>query len=215
ILKSIEFSSSSYRNDEQNNDQTVTIPKKSLEILLLEKNRALQNENTQVKVAHQDLESNNYHHCHHCSHCHNLPSAVVPSLVPPISISHSSLYLTPSSTSSDIRSSAATTTTTMYSSLDLSSFISKTKVISNESETSPIRTFNIDLSNMLCNNKDSKSNSESLFKKENESVISNTSALLSQKVCPLTNLTTSINDNITPTNIPLTTINSHNLNKLS
>ncbi len=53
ILKSIEFPSLNRSND----DQTNNIPKKSLEILLLEKNRALQSEQTQIKVAHSDLES--------------------------------------------------------------------------------------------------------------------------------------------------------------
>ncbi len=53
ILKSIEFPSSNRSNDEQ----TSNVPKKSLEILLLEKNRALQSEQTQIKVAHADLES--------------------------------------------------------------------------------------------------------------------------------------------------------------
>ncbi len=53
ILKSIEFPSSNRSHD----DQTPNIPKKSLEILLLEKNRALQSEQTQIKVAHADLES--------------------------------------------------------------------------------------------------------------------------------------------------------------
>jgi len=53
ILKSIEFPSSHRLNDEQTNNP----PKKSLEILLLEKNRALQSEQTQIKVAHSDLES--------------------------------------------------------------------------------------------------------------------------------------------------------------
>jgi homeobox protein cut-like len=53
ILKSIEFPSTNRSND----DQTTNIPKKSLEILLLEKNRALQSEQTQIKVAHADLES--------------------------------------------------------------------------------------------------------------------------------------------------------------
>jgi len=53
ILKSIEFPSLNRSND----DQTNNIPKKSLEILLLEKNRALQSEQTQIKVAHADLES--------------------------------------------------------------------------------------------------------------------------------------------------------------
>jgi homeobox protein cut-like len=52
ILKSIEFPSTNRSNDEQTNN----IPKKSLEILLLEKNRALQSEQTQIKVAHADLE---------------------------------------------------------------------------------------------------------------------------------------------------------------
>lgn len=50
ILKSIEFSAST-------NEQSSNLPKKSLEILLLEKNRALQSEQTQIKVAHADLES--------------------------------------------------------------------------------------------------------------------------------------------------------------
>jgi len=54
ILKSIEFSSSNRSDDEQNNSNS---PKKSLEILLLEKNRALQSEQTQTKVAYADLES--------------------------------------------------------------------------------------------------------------------------------------------------------------
>jgi len=53
ILKSIEFPSLNRSNDEQ----TSNVPKKSLEILLLEKNRALQSEQTQIKVAHADLES--------------------------------------------------------------------------------------------------------------------------------------------------------------
>jgi hypothetical protein len=60
ILKSIEFSSS----NRSNNDQTNNVPKKSLEVLLLEKNRALQSEQTQMKIAHADLESRlrqNYH----------------------------------------------------------------------------------------------------------------------------------------------------------
>ncbi|CAF1153752.1 unnamed protein product [Didymodactylos carnosus] len=38
ILKSIEFSSSSYRNDEQNNDQTVTMPKNAVRKLLAQHN---------------------------------------------------------------------------------------------------------------------------------------------------------------------------------
>jgi len=53
ILKSIEFPSLNRSND----DQTNNPPKKSLEILLLEKNRTLQSEQTQIKVAHADLES--------------------------------------------------------------------------------------------------------------------------------------------------------------
>ncbi|CAF1530145.1 unnamed protein product, partial [Adineta ricciae] len=66
-------------------------PKKSLEILLLEKNRALQSEQTQMKVAHADLESkNNHHSCRHCSspcsHQTNtlsiLPSPLSPSQLP-------------------------------------------------------------------------------------------------------------------------------------
>ena len=42
------------RSTDENNPNS---PKKSLEILLLEKNRSLQSENTQVKVAFTDLES--------------------------------------------------------------------------------------------------------------------------------------------------------------
>ncbi|CAF1332437.1 unnamed protein product, partial [Didymodactylos carnosus] len=93
-LKSIEFSSSSYLNNEQNNDQTgtrdndgqaVIIQKKSLELLLSKKNRTTSSENTQVKVADQDLQ------------------------IPSVPVSHSQLYLT-SSTSSDIRPSSLTTT---------------------------------------------------------------------------------------------------------
>ncbi len=53
ILKSIEFPSLNRSNDDQTNNH----PKKSLEILLLEKNRTLQSEQTQIKVAHADLES--------------------------------------------------------------------------------------------------------------------------------------------------------------
>jgi hypothetical protein len=48
ILKSIEFSNSS---DESNE----SIQGKSLEMLLMEKNRALQTENTQVKVANNEI----------------------------------------------------------------------------------------------------------------------------------------------------------------
>ncbi|CAF1484562.1 unnamed protein product, partial [Adineta steineri] len=52
ILKSIEFPSMNRSNDEQTNN----LSKKSLETLLLEKNRTLQSENTQMKVANADLE---------------------------------------------------------------------------------------------------------------------------------------------------------------
>ncbi|CAF4281820.1 unnamed protein product, partial [Rotaria sordida] len=87
ILKSIEFPSS----NNLTNDQTSNVPKKSLEILLLEKNRALQSEQTQIKVAHTDLESNINHHSyrHHpssCSHQTNTLS-LLSSPSSPISIS--------------------------------------------------------------------------------------------------------------------------------
>ncbi|UJR22316.1 hypothetical protein I4U23_025378 [Adineta vaga] len=53
---------------ELTNRSTDDQPKKSLEILLLEKNRALQSEQTQMKVAHADLESKiNHQSCCHCS----------------------------------------------------------------------------------------------------------------------------------------------------
>ena len=54
ILKSIEFASPNHSDDEQTVNNS---PKKSLEMLLLEKNRALQSEQTQMKVTNIDLES--------------------------------------------------------------------------------------------------------------------------------------------------------------
>ncbi|CAF2753995.1 unnamed protein product [Rotaria sp. Silwood2] len=92
ILKSIEFPSS----NNSNNDQTSNVPKKSLEILLLEKNRALQSEQTQIKVAHADLESNTNHHSYRhysspCSHQTNTLSLLSsPSSPIPISLKSSS-----------------------------------------------------------------------------------------------------------------------------
>ena len=53
ILKSIEFPAAHRASD----DSTAPTNKKSLELLLLEKNRALQTEQTQLKVAFADLES--------------------------------------------------------------------------------------------------------------------------------------------------------------
>ncbi|CAF3670769.1 unnamed protein product [Rotaria sp. Silwood1] len=98
ILKSIEFSSST----NSNNDQTSSVPKKSLEILLLEKNRALQSEQTQMKVAHADLESNTNHHSYrHYSSCSHQPNtlSLLSSPSSPISIP---LKLSSQSTNSNI-----------------------------------------------------------------------------------------------------------------
>ncbi len=53
ILKSIEFSTSNRSND----DQTENLPQKPFETLLLEKNRPLQGEQTQMKVPQTDSES--------------------------------------------------------------------------------------------------------------------------------------------------------------
>jgi hypothetical protein len=53
ILKSIEFSTSNRSND----DQTENLPKKPSETLLLDKNRPLQGEQTQMKVSQTDSES--------------------------------------------------------------------------------------------------------------------------------------------------------------
>ncbi|CAF1667360.1 unnamed protein product [Rotaria magnacalcarata] len=74
ILKSIEFPSS----NQSNHEQTGNLPKKSLEILLLEKNRALQSEQTQIKVAFTDLESNILQHSyrHHSSLCSHQPNTL-------------------------------------------------------------------------------------------------------------------------------------------
>ncbi|CAF3668670.1 unnamed protein product [Rotaria sordida] len=87
ILKSIEFPSS----NNLTNDQTSNVPKKSLEILLLEKNRALQSEQTQMKVAHTDLESNINHHSyrhHPSSYSHQTNTlSLLSSPSSPISIS--------------------------------------------------------------------------------------------------------------------------------
>ena len=60
-MKSIEFSvpsSSSGRDDaETTTSGDESSRGKSLEVLLLEKNKTLQTENTQLKVAHSDLNS--------------------------------------------------------------------------------------------------------------------------------------------------------------
>ena len=53
ILKSIEFPAAQRASEESSGQAN----KKSLELLLLEKNRTLQSEQTQLKVAFADLES--------------------------------------------------------------------------------------------------------------------------------------------------------------
>ena len=57
VLKSIEFSSSSEAgsSSEREGGESSGPPPKSLEMLLLEKNRALQSENTTLKVSNSDL----------------------------------------------------------------------------------------------------------------------------------------------------------------
>jgi hypothetical protein len=53
VLKSIEFTPSTHLNDEQ----TGNIPKKPLEILLLDKNRPAKTEQTDIKTSQIDSES--------------------------------------------------------------------------------------------------------------------------------------------------------------
>ena len=54
-MKSIEFSSSSSSGHDATTAAGDDARAKSLEVLLLEKNKTLQSENTQFKVAHADL----------------------------------------------------------------------------------------------------------------------------------------------------------------
>ena len=54
-MKSVEFSNVSVDSSSVQSSSTEVDKAKTLETLLLEKNRALQTENTQLKVAHTDL----------------------------------------------------------------------------------------------------------------------------------------------------------------
>ena len=63
-MKSLEFSNmTTVDSSNQTAASTSSDQAKTLETLLLEKNRALQTENTQLKVASQDLNGDHTPHC--------------------------------------------------------------------------------------------------------------------------------------------------------
>ncbi|CAF3657842.1 unnamed protein product [Rotaria socialis] len=104
VLKSIEFP----RTNRSNDDQTESLPKKSFETLLLEKDRSLQDEQTQIKMSQIDSESNTNHHqlqhsCRHCTspclHRTNAPYIPVPSYLSSSASSSSNSSSSPSSPS--------------------------------------------------------------------------------------------------------------------
>ncbi|CAF1460559.1 unnamed protein product [Adineta steineri] len=118
VLKTMEFPTSTRLNE----DQTENLPKKALEILLLEKNRPLKTEQIQMKVSQIDSESNtnHQHSCRHCTspclHQTNTPFLPVPSLLSSSSASSSSNSSSSPSSPSQIylknHSQSTTTTTT-------------------------------------------------------------------------------------------------------
>ncbi|CAF1548106.1 unnamed protein product, partial [Adineta steineri] len=117
VLKTMEFPTSTRLNE----DQTENLPKKALEILLLEKNRPLKTEQIQMKVSQIDSESNtnHQHSCRHCTspclHQTNTPFLPVPSLLSSSSASSSSNSSSSPSSPSQIylkNHSQSTTTTT-------------------------------------------------------------------------------------------------------
>ncbi|CAF2119180.1 unnamed protein product [Rotaria magnacalcarata] len=105
LLKSIEFP----RTTRSNDDQTENLSKKSFETLLLEKDRSLQDEQTQIKMSQIDSESNTNHHQlqHSCRHCTspclhrtiNAPYIPVPSYLSSSASSSSNSSSSPSSPS--------------------------------------------------------------------------------------------------------------------